>query len=48
MWTYSKVTIILNEENDRLLPYTTDMDLAATRYKTAGIETVPHPEHQTT
>ena len=46
MWTYSKVTIILNEENDRLQPYTTDMTLAATRYKTAGIETTPHPQHQ--
>lgn len=47
MWQYSKVTIILNSENDRLLPYTEDMDLAAKRYSDAGIIVCEHPQHLT-
>lgn len=46
MWTYSKVTIILNEENNRLLPFTEDMNLAAKRYEEAGIIVCNHPEHE--
>jgi hypothetical protein len=45
MWTYSKVTIILNSENDRLLPFTEDMELAAKRYEDAGIVICEHPYH---
>lgn len=47
MWTYSQVTIILNEENDRLLPFTEDMKLAAKRYSDAGIVVAKHPHHLT-
>ena len=47
MWTYSRVTIILNSENDRLLPFTEDMDLAAKRYEDAGITVCEHPQHLT-
>jgi hypothetical protein len=43
MWQYSKVTIILNEENDRLLPFTEDMQLAAKRYQDAQIVAMVHP-----
>ena len=45
MWQYSKVTIILNSENDELLPYTEDMSLAAKRYENAGIVVCEHPQH---
>lgn len=45
MWEYSKVTIILNSENDELLPFTEDMNLAAKRYSDAGIIICHHPHH---
>ncbi len=45
LWKYSKVTIILNSENDKLLPWTGSMDIAATRYEQAGIEKVTHPRY---
>ena len=48
MWTYGKVTIILNSENDKLLPWTEDMDQAAKRYSDAGIIVCEHPKHRGT
>ena len=45
MWTYSKVTIILNSENDRLLSWTEDMDIASKRYENTGIVVCEHPQH---
>ena len=45
MWTYSKVTIILNSENDRLLSWTEDMDIASKRYENIGIVVCEHPQH---
>ena len=47
MWRYSKVTIILNSENEKLIPFTEDMDLAAKRYEDAGIVVCEHPQHLT-
>ena len=45
LWKYSKVTIILNSENDKLIPWTDSMEIAATRYDQAGIEKVTHPRY---
>ena len=45
MWQYSKVTIILHSENDKLLPWTEDMSIAAKRYENAGIVVCEHPHH---
>jgi hypothetical protein len=45
MWRYSRVTIILNSENDKLLPFTEDMELASKRYEDANIIICEHPHH---
>ena len=45
MWQYSKVTIVTQDENKRLLPFTEDMEIAGERYKDAGIEVSVHPKY---
>lgn len=44
MFKYGKATIVTQEENDRLLPYTQDMDLASKRYNQANITITTHPK----
>ena len=43
MWQHSKVTIVTQAENSRLLPFTEDMEIASKRYDDAGSEVCIHP-----
>ena len=45
MWQHSKVTIVTQEENKRLLAFTEDMEIANKRYENAGIEVCIHPRY---
>ena len=45
MWQHSRVTIVTQEENKRLLPFTEDMKIASKRYEEANIEVCIHPKY---
>jgi len=45
MWQHSKVTIVTQAENKRLLPFTEDMEIASKRYSDADIEICIHPKY---
>ena len=45
MWQHSRVTIVTQEENKRLLPFTEDMKIASKRYEEANIEVCIHPRY---
>ena len=47
MWQHSRVTIVTQEENKRLLPFTEDMEIASKRYEEAGIDVCIHPRYLT-